>query len=86
MISFIIITYNNDKFISKTIESCLNQVSNLPKEILVINDGSTDKTFEILNKYEQSIRIFNRKNSGIEKSFNFALKKIKGNFFVVKNC
>ena len=79
MISFIIITYNNDKFISKTIESCLNQVS---KEILVINDGSTDKTFEILNKYEQSIRIFNRKNSGIEKSFNFALKKIKGNFFV----
>lgn len=82
MISFIIITYNNDKFISKAIESCLNQVSNLSKEILVINDGSTDKTLKIINKYKKYVRIFNRRNSGIEKSFNFALKKIKGNYFV----
>ena len=82
MISFIIITYNNDKYISKSIESCINQNSNLLKEILVINDGSTDKTYQVLKKYKKYVRIFNRENCGIEKSFNFALKKIKGDYFI----
>lgn len=82
MISFIIITYNNDSFVLETIESCLSQKTTIPLEIVVINDGSTDKTKQILKYYKNKIRIFNRKNYGIEKSFNFALKKISGNFFV----
>jgi len=82
MISIIILAYNCEKYINFCIESCLAQTRRDLIEIIVINDGSIDKTKEILLKYKNIIRIFNRKNMGIEKSFNFALSKIKGDFFV----
>ena len=82
MISIIILAYNCEDYINLCIESCLSQTRRDLIEVIVINDGSTDRTKKILLKYKKNIKIFNRKNMGIEKSFNFALSKIKGDFFV----
>ena len=82
MISIIILTYNNDKYLKKAINSCLRQTIKDCIEIIVINDGSTDNTNKILKTYNERIKVFNKINQGIEKSFNFALKKISGDFFL----
>ena len=55
----IIPTYNN----SKTLERVINGVLELTSNVLVINDGSTDATFEILKKYYPKLKIVARGNS-----------------------
>ena len=52
-ISVLICAYNEERTIERTIESILNQVLK-PYEIIVVNDGSTDRTREILKKYEKN--------------------------------
>ena len=46
--------YNNEKSIKKTIDSCLNQNTDIPYEILIVDDASTDTTPEILKSYTDS--------------------------------
>ena len=53
-------TYNN----SKTLERVINQVLNYTQNIIIVNDGSTDDTFSILEKYTQCTVIHLSKNSG----------------------
>lgn len=64
-ISIIIPTYNCSKYIGGAIESALNQ-SYPDYEIIVIDDGSTDDTVEVLNKYisNECIRYIYQKNQG----------------------
>ena len=66
-ISIIIPAYNAEKYISETIESILSQ-SMQSFEIIVINDGSQDRTQEIVEGYRDKnpdkIRIFYQKNQG----------------------
>lgn len=73
--------YNSDKTIKNAIESILNQTySNI--EILILNDGSSDLTGEILEEYAQQyskIKIYNNKNNiGLTKSLNILLSKARG--------
>jgi glycosyltransferase involved in cell wall biosynthesis len=56
----IIIAKNEEKFISKTIESLINQKQK-PFRIIVVDDGSTDQTFEIASKYKE-VEIIQREN------------------------
>ncbi|MFT4250487.1 MAG: glycosyltransferase [Candidatus Woesearchaeota archaeon] len=77
--------YNEEKTIAKTIESALN--INYPKnklEILVINDGSTDKTRNIANNYthHEHVHVLNQKNKGKGAALNRAVRKAKGEYFV----
>ncbi len=77
--SIIIPAFNAEKTIQKTINSLLIQTVK-PKEIIVVNDGSTDKTKSITEKLSEKnhlIKIFTRKNSGISASRNFGAKKAK---------
>tara|TARA_B100000579_G_scaffold437268_1_gene465933 strand:+ start:1477 stop:2343 length:867 start_codon:yes stop_codon:yes gene_type:complete len=64
-----------------TINECLNSIfkqSIYPTEILVINDCSTDNTYEILKKYNDKIKIINnKKNLGLSYSMNIANKNLK---------
>ena len=50
-LSIIIPAYNTEEYIGQCIESVLN-IKEIENEIIIINDGSTDKTFEIVKKYE----------------------------------
>lgn len=83
LVSIILCAYNSEKSIEKTIISLLNQsYSNL--EILILDDGSTDKTKEICEKYtkkDNRILFFsNIKNIGLTKSLNILAKLAKGEF------
>ena len=51
-VSVLIITYNHEKFIRKTLESAISQKVNFPFEILIGDDASTDKTPEIIREFQ----------------------------------
>lgn len=81
MFSVAIITYNQEEYISQTLDSILNQKHNYKYEIVVGEDCSTDNTKKIIEeyvaKYPQIIKpIYNNPNKGI----------IKNYFNVINNC
>lgn len=78
-ISVIIPTYNNSTSIERCIESVLNQSINA-SEIIVVNDGSTDNTSEILNQFESKIIYFEQSNQGQGAARNTGLKAATGEY------
>ena len=79
-ISIVIPVYNTEKYVEKCIESALNQ-SYPDIEILVINDGSTDSTELLLKKFENKIKIINKKNGGTASALNMGIKNMTGDWF-----
>ncbi len=79
LISVLLSVYNDDVNIKKSIDSILSQ-SYKNIELLVIDDGSTDKTYEILNDIKDSrLKIFrNKDNLGLTKCLNILIKKSQG--------
>ncbi len=78
-VSVIIHTYNNEKFISETIKSVLNQTYN-DYEIIVVDDGSVDGTRNALLPYMQRIRYHYKENGGIASAKNSGISLSKGEF------
>ena len=77
--SMIVPAYNVEKYVRQCIDSVLNIVPNDGAvEIIVVNDGSTDTTREILAEYnsEKRVRIFNNDNFGVSAARNFAIKSM----------
>lgn len=84
-ISVIMSTYNEVEYIEKTITSILNQ-SYKDIEIVIVDDGSTDGTKEILQNYlkKDNFKILFESHSGnIGKNLNLCIKKAKGNIIAV---
>ena len=80
LVSIIIPVYNGENFMRQAIDSALNQsYSNI--EILVINDGSTDKTEEIALSYGDKIRYFKKENGGVSTALNLGIKEMRGEYF-----
>jgi glycosyltransferase involved in cell wall biosynthesis len=75
--SVIIPAYNAAATIDRTIESVLNQ-SHRPFEILVLDDGSTDETFELLKRYQSRLTVFRRANGGLSSARNFLCARTAG--------
>ena len=81
-ISVIIPAYNAEK----TIERCLNSVteqSYTNLEIIVVDDGSKDRTLSILNaaaKNDRRIKVISKKNGGAASARNQGLKIVSGEF------
>ena len=72
--------YNGEDFIETAIQSILNQAFR-DFEFLILNDGSNDKTLEIINKYSQKdnrIKIINQNNVGLTKSLNTCINLSQG--------
>ena len=81
-ISIIIPVYNVEKYLERCLNSIVNQTL-YDLEIICINDGSTDKSLEILNKFaEKDSRfiIINQKNSGQAIARNKALEVVNGEY------
>ena len=82
MISFIITTFNSDKTIVRAIKSILNQKSNLDFEIIVVDDGSNDKTKDVLKSYYDKIKYYYKENEGVACARNFGMQKAKGEYII----
>ncbi|KOP28150.1 glycosyl transferase family A [Hapalosiphon sp. MRB220] len=79
-ISVIIPAYNSEKTICQTIESVLKQTLN-DFELIIINDGSTDSTLEVILKFQDSrIKVFSFENAGGNVSRNRGLERATGEF------
>jgi glycosyltransferase involved in cell wall biosynthesis len=81
-ISIVTSIYNSDKTLSRMIESVLDQTFN-NFELILINDGSTDKSLNIIQEYakkDNRILLIDKKNTGLTKSLNIGLEKAKGEF------
>lgn len=79
LISVIIPIYNVEKFLDETIQSILNQ-SNKNWELILIDDGSTDNSALIAEKYliDSRISLFRQKNEGVSIARNKGLSLAKG--------
>lgn len=78
-ISVIMPVYNGGRFLEQTIESVIAQTYK-DFELIAVNDGSTDNSLEILNKYKESLNlnIINKKNAGVSAARNDGIKAAKG--------
>lgn len=79
IVSVIIPVYNQEKYIKECVESVLNQdYENL--EIIVIDDGSTDRTPEILKEFGEKIRYVRQENRGPASALNYGIRLAHGEF------
>jgi len=78
LISVIIPTYNRAHYLPETINSVLLQ-DNVYTEIIVIDDGSTDNTKDVVDKYEDKVRYVYQKNSGPSAARNNGIIHANGN-------
>jgi cellulose synthase/poly-beta-1,6-N-acetylglucosamine synthase-like glycosyltransferase len=87
-VSLIIPAYNEEKTIEKTIKNVLNL--NYPRrklEIIVVDDGSKDKTYEKAKKFEKfGVKVFKKQNTGKAATLNFGIKRAKGEIVGVVDC
>ena len=83
-VTVIIPSYNREKFIRTTIDSALSQTySNI--DVAVVDDGSSDRSREILIGYGDRIRFFEheaRENRGQSASINLAMRETTGRYDV----
>ena len=82
LISVVVATYNQARYLRQALDSLRLQI--LPPdefEVIVINDGSTDKTSEILQDYRGWIHLRERENRGLIASCNEGLAVARGHYF-----
>lgn len=80
LLTVVITTYNHGKYLPKAIESVLQQ-DYLNKEIILVDDGSTDNTKDIIAGYKQIKYIFQR-NAGLSAARNTGINASKGEYLV----
>lgn len=80
LVSVIVPVYNAEKHLADAIQSVLDQTySNF--ELIAVNDGSTDRSLEILQQFaDQRVRIINKENTGVSDTRNVAIKVATGEF------
>jgi GT2 family glycosyltransferase len=88
-VSIIIVSYNTKKYTLDCIKSVQNEGSSLKKEIIVIDNGSSDGSCEAIRNLQLSITNFqlirNKKNLGFAKANNQGIKKAKGRYILLLN-
>lgn len=89
LVSVVMPAYNAEKYIAEAIESILNQTyKNF--EFIIVNDGSTDNTLNIIKKYAKKDKrikvISNETNMGIAKTRNNYLKIVKGKYIATQDA
>lgn len=81
-VSIIIPVYNVEEYLKECLESVVNQsLKNI--EIICINDGSTDKSLDILKEYEllyKNIKVISQENKGLSNARNVGVKNANGEF------
>lgn len=82
-ISVLIPAHNEEPYLKETIEAVLAADFNNKKQVIVINDGSKDKTGRIAAKYKDVLLITNKKQLGKAASINKAFKRATGDIIAI---
>lgn len=85
---FTVITpvFNGEEFIQETLQSILKWTTGLSKQILVIDDGSTDSTPLILETFGESITVIRQVNSGQASAINHGFEYARGTYSIIVNA
>jgi glycosyltransferase involved in cell wall biosynthesis len=79
LVEVVIPLFNQKQFVGQAIESILNQ--SYPNiEIIVVNDGSTDKPSSVLEKYENNIMVVDQENKGLSAARNTGIRHSSGEY------
>lgn len=82
-VSIIVPVYNTEKYLEKCLDTLVNQTLT-EIEILIVNDGSTDNSIEIIKKYSDKypnlIRYFEKENGGLSSARNYAIPYATGDY------
>lgn len=88
-LSIIIPCYNEERYICKCLNSILNQNSDLSSyiEIIIVNDGSSDASVDVINsivieRYVKNIKIIHTIHNGLANSRNIGIKNSSGNYIM----
>ncbi|MCR5261229.1 MAG: glycosyltransferase [Candidatus Gastranaerophilales bacterium] len=87
-ISVVTVCYNSEQVIEKTVQSVVNQTFD-DFEYLIIDGASTDRTLEIVRKYQEKsdkIKIFSEKDRGIYDAMNKGIAHASGDYIVFLNA
>ena len=82
--SFIVPVYNTEKYLKKCLDSLVNQTYK-DFEIIVVNDGSTDKSSNIISKYQKkykNIIVIDKENEGLSMARNRGVQKTSGKYII----
>jgi hypothetical protein len=78
-VSVLIDTYNHEGFIEKSIISVLEQgFPASDREIIIVDDGSTDRTPQIVQRFEPNLRYIRKENGGQASAFNVGIPECRG--------
>lgn len=80
LVSIVIPVYNGENYLKDAIDSALTQTYK-EIEVIVVDDGSTDRTEEIAQSYGNRIRYFKKENGGVASAVNYGVKKMRGEYF-----
>jgi glycosyltransferase involved in cell wall biosynthesis len=79
LITALVDTYNHERYIEQALVSALEQdLSSSELEIVVVDDGSTDRTREVVHKFEPRVRLIRKMNGGQASAFNAAFPDVHG--------
>lgn len=85
-VSIIVPVYNVEDYLAECLDSLLNQT--MPQkdmEIIVVNDGSTDSSYEICKEYaekHQCIKLYTKENEGLSATRNYGIKRATGKYLM----
>ena len=78
-VSVVIPTYNCERFLGRAVDTALSQ-SYTDHEVIVVDDGSTDGTANLIAQYEKKVRYYRQSNQGVSAARNLALGYATGEF------
>lgn len=81
-LDIIIPVYNVEPYVEESIKSALNQQTKYKYRVIIINDGSTDGSLNIVNQFAscQNVLIFNQENKGLSSARNVGLQHCQGKY------
>lgn len=82
LVSVIIPTYNRAHVLGRAVDSVLAQTYS-PVEVVVVDDGSTDTTPELLAGYGDRIRVLTQENAGVSAARNLGIRESRGDFIAL---